>query len=53
MAMILLLPLVAAPLGKFTGLALGPLFIVPIFAVLMRLAAEHQRAGATRLRASS
>ena len=39
MGMILLLPLVAAPLGKFTGLALGPLFIIPVFALLMRLAA--------------
>ncbi|GAC1510341.1 MAG: hypothetical protein NVS2B1_18410 [Bradyrhizobium sp.] len=46
MGSILLLPLVAAPLGKFTGLALGPLFIVPVFAVLMRLAAENPRAGA-------
>jgi hypothetical protein len=53
MGMILLLPLVAAPLGKFTGLALGPLFIIPVFALLMRLAAEHARAGAGQLRASS
>jgi hypothetical protein len=53
MGMILLLPLVAAPLGKFTGLALGPLFIIPVFALLMRLAAEHRRAGAGQLRAAS
>lgn len=53
MGMILLLPLVAAPLGKFTGLALGPLFIVPVFALLLRLAAEHQRAGAAQIRAGS
>jgi hypothetical protein len=53
MGMILLLPLVAAPLGKFTGLALGPLFIIPVFALLMRLAAEHARAGAGQLRAGS
>jgi hypothetical protein len=29
MAVMLLLPLMAAPLGKLTGLALGPLFILP------------------------
>jgi hypothetical protein len=49
MAMILLVPLVAAPVGKFTGLALGPLFIVPVFALLMRLSAERRALGATQL----
>jgi hypothetical protein len=49
----ILLPLVAAPLGKFTGLALGPLFIAPVFALLMRLAADHPRAGAARRLAGS
>lgn len=52
MAMILLAPLVCAPLGKATGLAFGPLFIVPVFALLLRMAAEH-RAGAHLLRAAS
>jgi hypothetical protein len=47
MAMILLLPLVAAPLGKFTGLALGPLFIIPVFLLLIGLAPEHRRIAAS------
>jgi Glycosyltransferase family 87 len=38
MASMLLLPLAAAPLGKLTGLALGPLFILPVFALLMMVA---------------
>ena len=38
MAIMLLLPLAAAPLGKLTGLALGPLFTVPVFALLIVLA---------------
>jgi hypothetical protein len=53
MGMILLLPLVAAPLGKFTGLALGPLFIVPVFAVLTLLAAGRPAAGAEQFPAGS
>jgi hypothetical protein len=53
MGMILLLPLAAAPLGKFTGLALGPLFIVPVFALLVRLGPGHQRASAGQFRAGS
>jgi hypothetical protein len=48
MAMILLLPLVAAPLAKLTGLAFGPLFIIPVLALLMCLAAEHHRVGAAQ-----
>jgi hypothetical protein len=38
----LLLPLMAAPLAKLTGLALGPLFIAPVFALLVVLA-ERRR----------
>jgi hypothetical protein len=38
MAVMLLLPLLAAPLAKLTGLALGPLFVVPVFAMLVALA---------------
>ena len=34
MAMILLLPPMAAPLAKCTGLAFGPLFIAPVFVLL-------------------
>jgi hypothetical protein len=52
MAMILLAPLICAPLGKTTGLAFGPLFIVPVFALLLRMAAGH-RAGVHLLRAAS
>jgi hypothetical protein len=38
MAVMLLLPLLAAPLAKLTGLALGPLFLVPIFSLLVAMA---------------
>jgi Glycosyltransferase family 87 len=38
MAVMLLLPLLAAPLAKLTGLALGPLFVIPVFALLVALA---------------
>jgi hypothetical protein len=31
-----LIPLFAAPLAKLTGLALGPLFILPFFAIAVR-----------------
>jgi hypothetical protein len=48
MAMILLLPLLTAPLGKFAGIAVGPVFIVPVFVLLLRLAAEHHRVGALK-----
>jgi hypothetical protein len=44
MAVVLLLPLFAAPLGKLTGLALGPLIILPVFALLIAIA----RAPSTR-----
>jgi hypothetical protein len=33
---LLLIPLFAAPLAKLTGLALGPLFILPSFAIAVR-----------------
>jgi hypothetical protein len=38
MAAMLLLPLIAAQLGKLTGLAAGPLFIVPVFALVIAMA---------------
>ena len=38
MAVMLLLPLLAAPFAKLTGLALGPLFLVPIFSLLVAMA---------------
>jgi hypothetical protein len=53
MAMILLLPPMAAPLAKCTGLAFGPLFIAPVFALLMGLAAEYHGAGARQFSAAS
>jgi Glycosyltransferase family 87 len=52
MAMILLAPFMCGALGKATGLAFGPLFIVPVFALLLRMAAEH-RAEVYLLRAAS
>lgn len=53
MAMILLLPLVTAPVGKFVGIPVGPVFIVPVFLLLLRLAAERRRAGGGQLQPSS
>jgi hypothetical protein len=38
MTAMLLLPLIAAPLGKLTGLALGPLIILPVFALVIAMA---------------
>jgi hypothetical protein len=43
-AMVLLLPLVAASLASFTGLALGPLFLILPFVLLCAVAAEQRRA---------
>jgi hypothetical protein len=40
MAIMLVLPLMAASLGKVTGLALGPLFLMPVFALLISLTGE-------------
>ena len=37
MAVMLLLPLMSGALAKVTGLALGPLFIIPVFALLISL----------------
>jgi arabinofuranan 3-O-arabinosyltransferase len=45
-AALLLIPLLAAPLARFTGLALGPLFILPLFAI----AAGTGLAGGRRLK---
>ena len=42
-AMVLLLPLVAASLAGLTGLALGPLFLLPLFMLLCAVAAEQRR----------
>jgi hypothetical protein len=36
-ALLLLLPLVAATLAHLTGLALGPLFIAPLFVVALQM----------------
>ena len=39
--LLLILPLLAAALGHMTGLALGPLFIVPIFVVAVRMGLQR------------
>jgi len=52
MAVMLLLPLMAAPLGKLTGLALGPLFILPVFALLIALAEAPSARGLSSPKAS-
>jgi hypothetical protein len=52
MAVMLLLPLMAAPFGKLTGLALGPLFILPVFALLIALARAPSAWGRTSSKAS-
>ncbi|WP_271613753.1 glycosyltransferase family 87 protein [Bradyrhizobium sp. CCBAU 51627] len=43
-AMVLLLPIVAASLAKWSGLAFGPLFFIPPFILLGALAMEQRRA---------
>lgn len=43
MAMILLLPLVSAPLAKFIGPSVGALVFIPVFAILIYLGAEYAR----------
>jgi hypothetical protein len=53
MAMILLLPLVNAPLAKFIGPSVGTLFILPVFALLIYLGAEYARKRACELPAAS
>jgi hypothetical protein len=42
-ALMLLLPMVAAPLGKLTGLAFGPLFLLPAFALVAQVALATPR----------
>jgi len=51
----LLLPLVASPLGHLTGLAFGPLFILPLFVVALRMsfAKQKETVAATQERLSS
>lgn len=52
MAVMLLLPLLAAPLAKLTGLALGPLFVVPVFALLVALAGASSNGALSSPKAS-
>jgi hypothetical protein len=52
MAVMLLLPLLAAPLAKLTGLALGPLFVVPVFALLVALARASSNGASSSPKAS-
>jgi hypothetical protein len=52
MAVMLLLPLLAAPLAKLTGLALGPLFVVAVFALLVALAGASSNAAPSSPKAS-
>lgn len=53
LGLLLLAPLLAAPLGHITGLAFGPLFIVPAFVVALQMSLRsvpsHGRAAATPL----
>jgi uncharacterized membrane protein len=35
--LILMLPMIAAALGRLTGISFGPLFILPLFAVALRI----------------
>ena len=53
MAMVLLLPLVNAPLAKFIGPSVGPLVFLPVFALLIYLGAEYARTRAGELPAAS
>src|SRR6201996_5901075 len=53
MALVLLVPAAASPLAKTTGLAFGPLFIVPVFVLLILLANERRRVGVGRAQTSS
>ena len=50
--LLLLLPLVAAALAKLTGLALGPLFIAPLFIVALQRSFGAWRAGLALLQRS-
>src|SRR5258708_32728206 len=53
MAMILLLPLVTAPVGKFVGIPDGPVFIATVLVLLLRLAVGRRRAAGVRFRPRS
>ena len=53
MAMVLLLPLVNTPLAKFIGPSIGPLFFLPVFALLIYLGAEYARKRAGELPVAS
>jgi Glycosyltransferase family 87 len=53
MAIILLAPAAASPLAKATGLAFGPVFIVPVFAMVIFLSGDYRRAGIGGLAATS
>lgn len=46
-ALVLLLPLLAAALANFSGLAFGPLFLIPPMKLLVSAAAEQRRTGFT------
>ncbi|WP_409187949.1 glycosyltransferase family 87 protein [Bradyrhizobium sp. RDM4] len=46
-ALVLLLPLLAAAFAKFSGLAFGPLFLIPPMILLVSAAAEQRRTGFT------
>jgi hypothetical protein len=46
MALVLLLPMVNAPLAKFIGPSVGPLCFLPVFALLIYLGAEYARSRA-------
>lgn len=51
-AALLLVPMLAGPIGKTTDLALGPLFILPAFAIMAQLAwRERSASGAAALQA--
>ena len=50
--LLLLLPLVAAALAKLTGLALGPLFIAPLFIVALQMSFGAWPAGLALLQRS-
>ena len=53
MALMLLAPAAASPLAKATGLAFGPLFIVPVFALVIVLSGRYRRVEVGRLQVSS
>jgi hypothetical protein len=50
-ALMLLLPMAAAPLGKLTGLAVGPLFLLPGFVLVARAALATPQPGLAGFRA--